>query len=59
MGEFRSPREIGRLPLDDRGLRLADVAEVRYDFPEQETFNYLNGVADLFTTCAFFPITAT
>jgi HAE1 family hydrophobic/amphiphilic exporter-1 len=47
MGEFRSPREIGRLPLDDRGLSLEDVAEVRYDFPEKENFNFLNGVEAL------------
>jgi HAE1 family hydrophobic/amphiphilic exporter-1 len=47
VGEFSSPREIRELPLNDRGLRLRDVAEVVYDFPEQESFNFLNGRAAL------------
>ena len=29
-GEFRSVEEIGRLVINDQGLRLSDVAEVRY-----------------------------
>jgi len=44
VGEFESPREIGELPLRANGLRLRDVADVVYDFPEQEEFNFLNGV---------------
>ncbi len=47
VGEFSSPDEIRRLPLDSGGLRLEDVAEVRYTFPEQEEFNFLNGVEAL------------
>ncbi|MDH3525095.1 MAG: efflux RND transporter permease subunit [Acidobacteriota bacterium] len=43
VGEFRSLDELRRLPLDDAGLRLADVAEVSYSFPRQEDFNFLNG----------------
>ena len=36
-----------RLPLNGRGLRLSDVATVEYTFPEQESFNFLNGVEAL------------
>ncbi len=44
VGELATPEEVRRLPIDGAGLRLGDVAEVRYTFPEQEEFNYLNGV---------------
>jgi HAE1 family hydrophobic/amphiphilic exporter-1 len=47
VGEFGTPEEIRQLPLNDQGIRLADVAEVTYDFPEQEDFNFLNGVEAL------------
>ncbi len=47
VGEFSTPREIGRLPIGENGLRLADVAEVVYDFPQQSSFNFLNGVEAL------------
>ena len=43
VGEFSTPEEIRRLPLNNRGLRLGDIAKVTYDFPEQEDFNFLNG----------------
>ncbi|MFQ5695944.1 MAG: efflux RND transporter permease subunit, partial [Terriglobia bacterium] len=42
-----SPEEIRRLPLNDRGLRLGDVAEVVYTFPEKDQVNFLNGVDSL------------
>jgi HAE1 family hydrophobic/amphiphilic exporter-1 len=47
LGEFTTPEEIRRLPINASGLRFEDVAEVTYDFPQQETFNFLNGVAAL------------
>ncbi len=47
VGEFRTPGEVAALPLDAKGLRLGDVAEVAYAFPEQEEFNFLNGVESL------------
>ena len=46
VGEFKTPAEVRALPLIG-GLRLGDVADVTYDFPEQETFNYLNGIEAL------------
>jgi hydrophobic/amphiphilic exporter-1 (mainly G- bacteria), HAE1 family len=33
LGAFKSVEEIGELPVDDRGLRLKDVAEIRYEEP--------------------------
>lgn len=43
VGEFTNLGEIRRLPVGGTGLRLADLAEVVYTFPRQETFNFLNG----------------
>ena len=47
VGEFSTPDEVRQLPINDSGLRLEDVAEVLYTFPEQQNFNYLNGVEAL------------
>lgn len=47
VGRLGSADEIRRLPLGGRGLRLGDVAEVAYAFPEKEEFNFLNGVEAL------------
>ena len=46
-GQLASLAEIRALPLGDSRLRLGDVAEVAYDFPLQESFNFLNGVESL------------
>lgn len=42
-GELRSLEDIRSLPIGGKGLEVRDVAEVAFDFPRQETFNYLNG----------------
>jgi len=47
VGEFATPEEIRQLPVNNDGIRLGDVARVTYDFPEQENFNFLNGVEAL------------
>ena len=47
VGEFASPQEARELPLNATGLRLGDVAEISYSFPQQEQFNFLNGVEAL------------
>jgi HAE1 family hydrophobic/amphiphilic exporter-1 len=47
VGEFSTPREVGLLPVNDAGLRLSDVADVVYDFPRQDSFNFLNGTQAL------------
>jgi len=41
-GEFRSLREIREMPIGE-GLRVRDIADVRYRFPRQDRFDYLNG----------------
>ncbi len=33
LGAFKTVEEIGALPVNDRGLRLEDVAEIRYEEP--------------------------
>jgi len=35
IGQFQSVDEIGRLPLNQRGLRLEQVADVRLDYPKR------------------------
>jgi HAE1 family hydrophobic/amphiphilic exporter-1 len=47
VGEFSSPDEIRTLPINGAGLHLEDVAEVRFTFPQQEDFNFLNGIEAL------------
>jgi hydrophobic/amphiphilic exporter-1 (mainly G- bacteria), HAE1 family len=42
-GTFRRPEEIEALPLGTNGVRLGDVATVRYDYPERDFFFRLNG----------------
>ncbi len=46
LGELASLEEIRRLQVAP-GLRLDDVAEVAYDFPRQESFNFLNGTESM------------
>lgn len=41
--ELSGLEEIRSLPIPGTGLRVRDVAEVAYEFPRQETFNFLNG----------------
>jgi hydrophobic/amphiphilic exporter-1 (mainly G- bacteria), HAE1 family len=37
-GTFQRPEDIEALPLGQNGLRLGDVATVRYDYPERDFF---------------------
>lgn len=43
-GQLTSVEAIERLPLTTAGVRLGDVAEVTYDFPERDFFFRQNGV---------------
>ncbi len=47
VGDLEGPRDVAALPINDRGLRLGDVARVAYDYPREETFSFLNGVESL------------
>ncbi len=42
IGEFRSIEEIAQVPIRGTNLVLADVAEVKYAFPEKKNFQRLN-----------------
>jgi hydrophobic/amphiphilic exporter-1 (mainly G- bacteria), HAE1 family len=42
-GQLRRVEEIEALPIGRTGVRLGDVADVRYDFPERDFFFRLNG----------------
>lgn len=43
LGEFREVEEIRRLPINDQGLRLSDIAEVSYISPPHEYGRLLDG----------------
>jgi HAE1 family hydrophobic/amphiphilic exporter-1 len=43
VGEMQTIEEIKRLPINDQGLVLSDIADVSYTFPRQEDFSFLNG----------------
>jgi len=47
VGEMATVDEFRHLPVGPGGLTLADVAEVSYTFPRQESFSFLNGVEAL------------
>lgn len=47
IGEFQSLDEIRRLPITESGIRLEDVADVRYALARKEDFSFLNGVEAL------------
>jgi hydrophobic/amphiphilic exporter-1 (mainly G- bacteria), HAE1 family len=42
-GTFRRAEDIEALPLGRDGVRLGDVASVRYDYPDRDFFFRLNG----------------
>ncbi|NOR11893.1 MAG: MMPL family transporter [Candidatus Aminicenantes bacterium] len=42
-GELKILEEVKSLPLNEKGLTIADVARVTYDYPKKEDFNRLDG----------------
>ena len=42
-GELKLPEQIARLPLNNQGMRIQDVADITYDYPRKESFYKLNG----------------
>jgi len=44
VGQFEDPDEIANLPLQGGRLTLADVAQVRFDFPEKTSFSRLDSI---------------
>jgi len=47
IGEMSTVEEIRRMPVNDVGVTLGDIADVSYTFPRQEDFNFLNGAESL------------
>jgi HAE1 family hydrophobic/amphiphilic exporter-1 len=43
VGSFASVAEIGELPVDERGLRLKDIAEISYEEPPIQFGRHLDG----------------
>ncbi|HUP50193.1 MAG TPA: efflux RND transporter permease subunit [Thermoanaerobaculia bacterium] len=43
LGSFKSVEEFQNMPVNDRGLRLADIADVRYEEPPIEFGRHLDG----------------
>lgn len=43
VGELQTVEEIEQLPIGTSGVRIKDVADVVYTYPQQESFNFLNG----------------
>ena len=42
IGEFRDVNEIANLSLNEKGIKLSDVADIRYDYPEIKSYQRLN-----------------
>ena len=42
VARFETLEEIEELPLNGTGVRLKDVADVRYTYPRQDSYNFLN-----------------
>lgn len=42
-GELKVLEDVKSLPVSDKGLTIADVARVTYDYPAKEDFNRLDG----------------
>ncbi len=42
-GELKILEDVKNLPVSDKGLTIADVARVTYDYPVKEDFNRLDG----------------
>ena len=47
IGSFQDVDEIANLPINQRGLRLDQVANVRYSLPEERSFHRLNGTPSI------------
>lgn len=43
IGEFQNVNEVAALPVNKKGIRLSDVADIRYDFPVKDNYQRLNG----------------
>ncbi|MBT6225847.1 MAG: efflux RND transporter permease subunit [Candidatus Scalindua sp.] len=43
IGEFQNVGEVVSLPINRNGIKLSDVADIRYDYSTKESYQRLNG----------------
>ncbi len=43
IGRFRTLEDIKNLPINQKGLRVKDIAEVKYDVPKRNWYQRING----------------
>lgn len=43
IGEFQNVNEIASLPVNRKGIKLSDVADIRYGYPDKDSYQRLNG----------------
>ena len=43
IGAFQNVKEVASLPVNRKGIRLSDVADIRYDYSDKESYQRLNG----------------
>ncbi|KHE91910.1 MAG: acriflavin resistance protein [Candidatus Scalindua brodae] len=43
IGEFQNVNEVASLPVNRRGIKLSDVADIRYDYSDKDSYQRLNG----------------
>ena len=43
IGEFQNVNEVASLPVNRKGIKLSDVADIRYDYSDKESYQRLNG----------------
>ena len=43
IGEFQSVDEVASLPVNRKGIKLSDVADIRYDYSDKDSYQRLNG----------------
>jgi len=43
IGEFQNVDEVASLPVNRKGIKLSDVADIRYDYSDKDSYQRLNG----------------
>lgn len=43
IGEFQDVNEVANLPVNEKGIKLSDIATVRFDFPTKKNYQRLDG----------------
>ncbi|MCP4413165.1 MAG: efflux RND transporter permease subunit, partial [Gammaproteobacteria bacterium] len=43
IGEIQNVNEVASLPVNRKGIKLSDVADIRYDYSDKDSYQRLNG----------------